>query len=104
MLVRSLVGRVGSLTRPLHLAPPFLVEDYVPKAQESYRDGSLEKAVEESLVELSNCKLCPRNCGVDRMKDKIGLCNVGRKAIVSTAFPHFGEESVLQVQSNTCTL
>jgi uncharacterized Fe-S radical SAM superfamily protein PflX len=31
------------------------------------------------------------------MNDKRGACNTGRKAIVSAAFPHFGEESVLQV-------
>jgi len=27
----------------------------------------------------------------------MGACHTGRHAIVSTAFPHFGEESVLQV-------
>ena len=30
------------------------------------------------------------------MAGKIGACSTGRHAVVSSAFPHFGEESVLQ--------
>ena len=35
---------------------------------------------------------------------KIGACNTGRKAIVSSAFPHFGEESVLQGWNGSGTI
>ena len=54
----------------------------------------LKQKVEEALHELENCKACPRDCGVNRMEDKKGACNTGRKAIVSSAFPHFGEVSM----------
>ena len=33
-----------------------------------------------------------------------GACNTGRKAIVSSAFPHFGEESVLQGWNGSGTI
>ena len=34
----------------------------------------------------------------------MGACNTGRKAIVSSAFPHFGEESVLQGWNGSGTI
>ena len=82
--------------RNLHLAPPFLVEDYRPAAVAAFENGLLEQKVDLALKELEHCLACPRDCGVNRIADKKGACNTGRKAIVSSAFPHFGEESVLQ--------
>ena len=46
--------------------------------------------------ELEDCRACPRDCGVNRLGGKMGACSTGRHAVVSSAFPHFGEESVLQ--------
>jgi len=91
--------------RNLHLAPPFLVEeDYEPKAVRAGREGWLEGRVQEAVAALQNCTLCPRDCKVDRLEDKRGACNTGRKAIVSSAFPHFGEESVLQGWNGSGTI
>ena len=44
---------------------------------------------------LSPCRLCPRECGVDRMGGEIGECGIGGKARVASWGPHFGEEAVL---------
>jgi putative pyruvate formate lyase activating enzyme len=52
--------------------------------------------VASGLEELAHCRACPRNCGVDRMKDETRVCNTGRHAIVSSAFPHRGEEDCLR--------
>jgi len=82
--------------RGLYLAPPFLVSGYEPVAVASHRNGTLKEKVELARQELEDCRICPRNCGVNRNADKLGACNTGRYAIVSSAFPHFGEESVLQ--------
>jgi len=90
--------------RELHLAPPFLVEDYVSNAVQAHRDGWLKSRVDEAIEELRNCKACPRDCGVNRLDNKTGACNTGRKAIVSSAFPHFGEESVLQGWNGSGTI
>ncbi|WP_456438345.1 radical SAM protein [Desulfurobacterium sp.] len=43
---------------------------------------------------FKNCTICPRNCGVDREKEK-GFCKTGIKLKVASAFAHFGEEPVL---------
>jgi len=44
---------------------------------------------------MASCDLCPRMCGVNRLKDELGFCKTGHQARVSGAFAHFGEESPL---------
>ncbi len=44
---------------------------------------------------LESCELCPRRCKVNRLNDEKGFCGIGVKAVVSSAGPHYGEESVL---------
>jgi len=44
---------------------------------------------------LSPCRVCPRNCGVDRLAGETGTCGIGTQAVVSSAGPHFGEEPPL---------
>ncbi len=44
---------------------------------------------------LESCRLCPRECKVDRLKDERGICRTGRSAIVSSYNAHFGEEAPL---------
>ena len=48
------------------------------------------------LWDLMNpCVLCPRRCGVFRSRGERGFCGIGEMPVVSSAGPHFGEESVL---------
>jgi len=44
---------------------------------------------------LDSCELCPRACNINRLNDEKGFCGTGAKAVVSSAGPHYGEESVL---------
>lgn len=60
-----------------------------------HRKGLLKERVKRLLESLRCCKLCPRECGVDRLSDARGYCRTGRFAIVASVEPHFGEESVL---------
>ena len=41
---------------------------------------------------LRSCRLCPRNCKVDRTADETGYCRTGIGSAVSNYSPHFGEE------------
>ncbi|MCK5490067.1 MAG: radical SAM protein, partial [Gemmatimonadetes bacterium] len=45
---------------------------------------------------LADCRLCPRDCRVDRLADRWSACKTGRHAVVSSCFPHFGEEDCLR--------
>jgi putative pyruvate formate lyase activating enzyme len=55
----------------------------------------LNDRVRQARAILGACTLCPRECGVNRLKDERGFCRIGARAVVSSAGPHFGEESVL---------
>lgn len=44
--------------------------------------------------ELTACRICPRNCGVDRYTS-LGFCKAGAKLKVNLAQLHFGEEPVI---------
>ncbi len=44
---------------------------------------------------LTKCKLCPRDCKVNRLKGGMGVCGGGKLARIASVAPHFGEEKVL---------
>ncbi|MFN3739922.1 MAG: radical SAM protein [Thermodesulfovibrionales bacterium] len=54
-----------------------------------------EKRIEELYSLLRECRLCPRNCKVNRLEGKRGFCRTGSKPVVSSWGPHFGEERPL---------
>jgi putative pyruvate formate lyase activating enzyme len=60
-----------------------------------YEEGALEERTEKALAILEECRLCPRNCGVNRLEGEKGFCETGRKARVASYNAHFGEESPL---------
>jgi len=58
------------------------------------RDES-NKSVQRLQDFMNPCTLCPRKCKVHRSKGEKGFCGIGDKPTISSAGPHFGEESVL---------
>lgn len=48
--------------------------------------------IETTHSPLSHCELCPKKCGVNRIKGEIGLCGAGPSAIVAHYGLHYGEE------------
>lgn len=70
--------------------------DFVPAWVKTHREGKLQEKIDRALGELADCTLCPRNCNIDRLSNRIGVCKSGRYARVSSHFPHFGEEDVLR--------
>jgi putative pyruvate formate lyase activating enzyme len=71
-------------------------EDVEPAYLALHRRGGLKQRVEEALQSLAHCEVCPRNCGVDRLGGKTGVCKSGRYARVSSYAAHFGEEDCLR--------
>jgi putative pyruvate formate lyase activating enzyme len=76
--------------RKLHLAPPFLLDDYIPRYHQlSSIDASKKRSA--AYAHLRNCNLCPRLCGVNRY-EKTGTCLIGAETVkVNVIAPHFGE-------------
>lgn len=56
----------------------------------------LERRAEAALAGLASCRVCPRDCEVNRLADETAICKIGRYAKVGSAFPHFGEEDCLR--------
>lgn len=44
------------------------------------------------IESMENCRICPRNCGADRMAGKTGRCGVPADPVLSRAALHFWEE------------
>jgi putative pyruvate formate lyase activating enzyme len=61
------------------------------------RSGELKKRVRLAKKRMESCDLCARYCRVNRYETVRGAaCRTGEHAIVSTYFPHHGEEDCLR--------
>ncbi len=56
------------------------------------------------LEELENCRLCPRECGVNRNTDKTGYCRTSTEFHISSICIHKGEEPVLSGVQGICNV
>jgi len=57
--------------------------------------GQMERQLKLLKKILQSCQLCPRQCKVNRLKGEKGYCKAPYELMVSSAFPHFGEEPPL---------
>ncbi len=53
---------------------------------------------------MESCRLCPRKCGINRLKDKTGFCKAGRLPMVSSFHAHFGEEPPISGRNGSGTI
>ncbi len=67
----------------------------LPGYVQLHRRGELKERGEALWDRLTPCKLCPRDCGVDRMAGEKGFCQAGSELVISSHHPHFGEERPL---------
>ncbi|MGC9323752.1 MAG: radical SAM protein [Desulfomonilia bacterium] len=75
-----------------------------PSYRALYKTGTLENRIHQALDLLSDCRLCPRECGVDRTSGETGFCSTGRYARVASFGQHFGEESPLVGRNGSGTI
>ncbi|MBI5184042.1 MAG: radical SAM protein [Nitrospinae bacterium] len=69
-----------------------------------YKSGDLKRRIQRLLRSLIRCTLCPRACGVNRIKGETGYCRAGYMICVNTAQPHMGEEPVLSGSKGAGTI
>jgi putative pyruvate formate lyase activating enzyme len=81
-----------------------LRKDFVPVYLQAFEDGILQQRAEQAIESLRLCKVCPRDCEIDRFNNKVGVCKSGRLARVASAFPHFGEEDCLRGSDGSGTI
>lgn len=69
-----------------------------------WRRGVLKERVESAYRILAACRLCPRECGVNRPEGECGFCRAGALAEISGYGPHFGEEPPLVGRNGSGTV
>jgi putative pyruvate formate lyase activating enzyme len=60
---------------------------YLKLSQDEWRSR-----IKAGFARLEACDVCPRKCGVNRLKGEHGVCRTGEYARVSSYCPHMGEE------------
>lgn len=76
---------------------------FEPAYVERYRSGELRRRTEAAYDHLHACKLCGRECGVDRHAET-GACSTGVRARVASYGPHLGEEDPLRGSRGSGTI
>ena len=79
--------------------------NFVPAYLALHRTGELKQRADTLWAVMEECRLCPRECGVNRLTGERGFCRApGAKLIVSSFTPHFGEERPLVGQGGSGTI
>lgn len=102
------VGQVG-LTSALCLTPTRLLAHtaqagFVPAYALAEQKGVFQSRVEKAFSLYASCLICPRKCGVNRLKGEIGFCRSPLTPVIFSAQPHFGEEAPLVGHSGSGTI
>lgn len=76
-----------------------LKKDMVPK------DSDKIRAIGEELIgRLTDCDLCPHECGIDRTAGQTGQCGMSDRLTVASCNLHFGEEPPVSGQNGSGTI
>ncbi len=50
---------------------------FEPAYLQLFESGELRQRLKLALGALESCRLCPRDCNVDRLKNRVGVCKTG---------------------------
>jgi putative pyruvate formate lyase activating enzyme len=67
----------------------------MPTKKQQQKCERIEEALHHLTVHETACRLCPRECGVDRKSGEKGFCQTDNQASLSHAVLHWGEEPIL---------
>ncbi len=59
--------------------------------------------MQDNVLDLTNCNICPRHCGVNRYNG-LGFCRIGVEPLVASIFLHKGEEPVISGEKGICNV
>jgi len=76
---------------------------FEPAYRRLLREGGFPERVRQAQAALADCTLCAWECHVDRAR-RVGVCRTGIQPLVSSAFPHMGEEDPLRGWSGSGTI
>lgn len=68
---------------------------FEPSYIKLYESGELSRRAKILKQMLADCNICPKDCKVNRLENKIAACYSGYKPVVSSYCVHYGEEPAL---------
>jgi putative pyruvate formate lyase activating enzyme len=85
-------------------APTRKAKSFEPAYVGLERSGELARRARALYLSYRNCRLCPRECCVNRLRGEKGVCLAPAAATVYSAHPHFGEEAPLSGRRGSGTI
>jgi putative pyruvate formate lyase activating enzyme len=79
-------------------------QNFEPCYLKLYRSGELKRRGEQLWTMMESCELCPRMCGVNKLKGEKGFCQANSQLEISAFYPHFGEERPLVGKGGSGTI
>jgi putative pyruvate formate lyase activating enzyme len=79
-------------------------QQWYPAYGKLEKEGKLAERVAKAYAIFEECRLCPRECGVNRLDGEKGFCQAPLKVMVYVAQPHFGEEISLVGEHGSGTI
>jgi putative pyruvate formate lyase activating enzyme len=77
---------------------------FKPPYLELHQSGELKRRGKELWDIMKSCKLCPRECEVDKLAGDEGFCDADAQLEISSYHPHFGEERPLVGRGGSGTI
>jgi putative pyruvate formate lyase activating enzyme len=69
-----------------------------------HRSGELKRRGEQLWAMMESCELCPRMCGVNKLKGERGFCQANSQLEISASHAHYGEERPLVGRGGSGTI
>ncbi len=96
--------RDNSMSQDKNIPMNNKIEEYEPAYLRLHRSGELRKRADALWSMMSSCRLCPRECGVNRLRGERGFCGASSHLYISSFSPHFGEERPLVGRGGSGTI
>lgn len=77
---------------------------FQPSYLKAEQEGRLKQVDAQLWEGLAECRGCPRQCGVNRLKGEKGICSSTARLRIYSAGPHFGEEKPLVGRGGSGTI
>jgi putative pyruvate formate lyase activating enzyme len=104
--LKATLGLGGTLALPgrFATASPKATDQWTPGYAKLEDRGQLAPRIEQARANFEECRLCPRECGVNRLAGQKGFCRASSRVMVYSAQPHFGEEVSLVGKNGSGTI
>jgi putative pyruvate formate lyase activating enzyme len=79
-------------------------EEWRPAYLQLHRSGELAARAERLWQIMRSCRLCPRQCGLNRLEGERGFCRASAELQIASFHPHFGEERPLVGKGGSGTI